>query len=307
MAQGRPNKLEDVFKNAVRDPKTGCLIWQGAYGGSSKNRYGVFRYKGRNLGTHIASWMVFNGSVPAGHEVGHRIECKGGGLCIEPSHLIVQTHTENMAQRFGSMEFCGNGLHPWVPENIYIRKDNGRRMCKLCVKAAAHRHQAVGRIEAMFIEQAIADAKEAVAVPEGEYDLRILSAETALSKAAADRGQTSDNMIHCTIAIESDEFPNAAPLHHYIMLVTDPEDKWNNLHLVGQKRFLTVFGIPYEGNGFDIDDFANASGRCLVAVDQTNRGEDVNVLRLPRLKEEAAEQPQRSQNARGAAKPMRRR
>ena len=157
-----------------------------------------------------------------------------------------------------------------------------------------------------FIEQAVQDAKEAVVVPEAEYDLRVSSAELATSKAAQAKGQ-EDNMIHCVILIESEEYPNAAPIHHYIMLVTDPEDKYNNLHLVGQKRFLVTFGIPHEGNGFDLDDFPNATGRCLVAVDQTDKGDDVNVLRLPKIKDETeAAHPAPGNSRRAAGKPSRR-
>lgn len=159
-----------------------------------------------------------------------------------------------------------------------------------------------------FIEQAISDAKEAVAVPEAEYDLRIINAETQLSKKAAEKGATEDNMVHVLIAIDSPEYPNAAPIHHYLMLVTDPEEKNNALYLIGQKRFLVAFGIPYERNGFDIDDFPNATARCLVTLDENQQGEPVNQLKLPRIKEEGEAQQSRAGNGgkRGAVRPSRR-
>jgi hypothetical protein len=138
--KGIANKPEDVFLDAIRDEQTGCLIWQGARGGSKKTPYGVFRLWGRNIGAHIAAYIATHGPKRKGYEIGHTANCFTGGLCIEPTHLVEQTHTENMAQRFGSMELCVKGLHPWIEENIYTRKDNGRRMCRGCMKLAATKH-----------------------------------------------------------------------------------------------------------------------------------------------------------------------
>ncbi len=163
-----------------------------------------------------------------------------------------------------------------------------------------------------FIEQALADAKEDVTVPEAEYDLEIISTETKVSKKAAAAGKTTDNMVACVIAIRSDDYPNAAMIFHHIMLVTDPNYEWNHLWLRDQKRFLVVFSVPFEGNGFDTDDLQGCTGRCLVGVEKNERGEDVNVLRLPRVKdeEEEAEAPRKGAArgaTRNAGKPARRR
>jgi hypothetical protein len=156
-----------------------------------------------------------------------------------------------------------------------------------------------------FIQQALADAKEDVPVPEGEYELEIIQATAKQSKKYAESGKAGDNMISVAIAIRSDEYPSAATVFHNIMLVTDPAYEYNHLWLRDQKRFLTLFAIPHEGNGFDVDDFQGATARCLLKVDQNDRGDDINVLALPRVKEEEHEQARG--NGRGARKPARRR
>ena len=142
-----------------------------------------------------------------------------------------------------------------------------------------------------FIEQAVADAKEDMVVPEAEYDLEILSAELKTSKRAIERGMTASNMVSCAIAIRSEDYPNAATVFHHLMLVTDPDYEYNHLWLRDQKRFLVCFGIPFEANGFDVDDFQGATGRCLLKVGKNDRDEDVNVLALPKVKEEGEDNP----------------
>ena len=158
-----------------------------------------------------------------------------------------------------------------------------------------------------FIEQAIADAKEDVCVPEGAYDLSIISAELKTSKKAAERGE-EDNMIQVMIKIESDEYPNAATVFHHLMLVKDPDFEYNHLWLRDQKRFLVLFGIPHEGTGFDLDDFAGATARqVLLKVDTNDRDEEQNVLVLPKIADEPDDTGSKKPAGRSAGKPTRRR
>jgi Protein of unknown function (DUF669) len=161
-----------------------------------------------------------------------------------------------------------------------------------------------------FIDQALADAKEDVCVPEGAYDLSIIQAELKTSKKAAERGE-EDNMIQVMIRIESPDYPNASTLFHHLMLVKDPDYEYNHLWLRDQKRFLVLFGIPHEGTGFDLDDFPGATAKqVLLKVDQNERGEDTNVLVLPKIDTEADETAaagRKTAAGRSAGKPTRRR
>jgi hypothetical protein len=161
-----------------------------------------------------------------------------------------------------------------------------------------------------FIEQAIADAKEDVCVPEGAYDLTIIQAELKLSKKAQERGEEEENMIQVMIKIESEEYPNAATLFHHVMLVKDPDYEYNHLWLRDQKRFLVLFGIPHEGTGYDLDDFAGATAKqVLLKVDTNDRDEEQNILVLPKVdvEEDEEEKGGRRASGRSAGKPVRRR
>jgi hypothetical protein len=159
-----------------------------------------------------------------------------------------------------------------------------------------------------FIEQAIADAKEDLCVPEGAYDLEIIAAELKTSRKAAEKGE-EDNMIQVMIRIDSEEYPNASTLFHHLMLVKDPDYEYNHLWLRDQKRFLVLFGIPYEGTGFDLDDFQGATAKqVLLKVDTNDRDEEQNVLVLPKIKEEEDNEARTSRSpSRSAGKPVRRR
>jgi CYTH domain-containing protein len=94
-----------------------------------------------------------------------------------------------------------------------------------------------------------------------------------------------------------------------MMLVKDPDFEYNHLWLRDQKRFLVLFNIPYEGTGFDVDDFAGATAKqVLLKVDTNDRGEEQNVLVLPKIEtEEADEAPAKRAAGRSAGKPTRRR
>lgn len=155
-----------------------------------------------------------------------------------------------------------------------------------------------------FIEQAVADAKEDTVVPEAEYDLEIISYTMEISKKAKAAGVNDPNMIHVVIAIRSDEYENARPINHYLML-TDADDEYRAMRLRDQRRFLECFGIDYEDNGFDPEDFVGAKGHALVTVEANPKGGESNSLRLPPFKDEdeAPAESAPSRGGRGGTKP----
>jgi hypothetical protein len=149
-----------------------------------------------------------------------------------------------------------------------------------------------------FIKQAIADAKESEAVPEGEYDLRIISAVLHKKKGTED-GDIYGS-VKCVIGIDSADHPNAAPFQHYVPLVTGEEDDAGkvNMKLVMQRRFLELFNIPYEDDGFDPDDMPGATCTGKLGQEMVEEGANGqklespyprNNLILPRLKSEESE------------------
>lgn len=149
-----------------------------------------------------------------------------------------------------------------------------------------------------FIEVAIADAKESEAVPEGAYDLRIISSEVRDSK----KGKP---MLVVGIAIESGEHPNASPLTEYFSLPSGDDEPRSALFKQLQiARLLQAFEVPHEDAGFDPDDLVGCTAEGVKVIQRLveedkdgNKLEEpftVNEIQLPRLRSEPKEEPKKA-------------
>lgn len=76
-----------------------CWLWKG---GRYGRHYGAFCLDGEHMGAHRASWIIHNGPVPDGLDVLHTCDTP---LCVNPRHLWVGTHTDNMRDK------CAKGRH----------------------------------------------------------------------------------------------------------------------------------------------------------------------------------------------------
>lgn len=93
--------LQDRFDRSYEPvPETGCWIWTGDITGDkqgTKQPYGRMKAdlngENRSWLAHRASWVLANGPIPDGLFVCHKCDVT---LCVNPDHLFLGTHTDNM-------------------------------------------------------------------------------------------------------------------------------------------------------------------------------------------------------------------
>lgn len=130
----RASLIERFEAQYIPEPNSGCWLWIGSDDG--KNGYGKIMVNGVRERAHRASWEMFRGPVPDGHEIDHlcRIPC-----CVNPNHLEPVLPVENRRRgKLGILRepktHCPHG-HPYSGDNLYI-DPKGCLICRTCVAAA---------------------------------------------------------------------------------------------------------------------------------------------------------------------------
>jgi hypothetical protein len=143
-------------------------------------------------------------------------------------------------------------------------------------------------IEYITMQLNFDDAVEPTIAPAGRYALQITEAKEMVT------GPNSKNpgspMIRVSIGFpQNDEYQN---FNHFIMLPTeDDEQKAANNKVLNLKRFLVLFGIPFQNGELDVPglimDMTGAQTDGEVKQTEPNANGDVyNSLAVPRIKED---------------------
>lgn len=141
-----------------------------------------------------------------------------------------------------------------------------------------------------FINLNLNEAKEPTPVPKGAYELQITAAQ------ATETGENSKHpgtpMIKFTLGFTDLEL-NAPSFNHYMVFPYEGQTEYLNLTMLGIKRFLVHFGIPYGEEGFDTEVLADAAVGCVASceVDQQEPNPDTGAIYnklgfLPKIREE---------------------
>lgn len=89
------NRLEYLFSKAHPPNENGCRLWKRAHSGPLENfQYGQHEFEKRKWRASRAAFFLSTGIDPGEMEVCHKCDVP---LCIEPSHLFLGTHADNMA------------------------------------------------------------------------------------------------------------------------------------------------------------------------------------------------------------------
>lgn len=133
----RKRPFEDLFwgKVAIKGPND-CWIWQGPVA-NGRATYSIGpRRNRRSSNAGRFAWELTNGAIPKGMDVCHNCPDGDNPLCVNPAHLWLGTHSDNMRDmsKKGRAGMSGAKLSEDQVREIRIRRDQGERVKDLAAE-----------------------------------------------------------------------------------------------------------------------------------------------------------------------------
>jgi hypothetical protein len=128
--------LKERFDVKVKvNGESGCWTWVGSHDGAN---YGRISLNGKPAQASRVAYTLYRGPIPEGQVLDHHLYPEGGCVgptCVNPSHLIPTTRSENSSgNAWKRKTHCPQG-HPYSVENTRIEKTAKgtlARRCKTC-------------------------------------------------------------------------------------------------------------------------------------------------------------------------------
>lgn len=92
-----------IYERSSPVPESGCWLWEGSTG---SHGYGDIRIHYKLHLAHRLSYEAFVGPIPDGMFVMHKCDVRS---CVNPDHLSIGTHQQNMADKCDKGRWAGQG------------------------------------------------------------------------------------------------------------------------------------------------------------------------------------------------------